>query len=80
MRQLASQLTTEAATVTDLLSRLNGAVQNTTWVSDAATQFREDWQSKYTPVLRALHEALASNAKDVTARAELIETAGRRHT
>ncbi len=65
----------EAAGVEQLLARLNGVLEGTTWLGPAADAFRAQWREQYAPALRGLKGGLDDQARVVAGRRQAIATA-----
>lgn len=75
VRNLASQLNTSAGQIEELMSRLTGVLEGTTWVGNDASQFRNEWQGGHVPALRGVAEALRSAATAASRNADAQEQA-----
>jgi hypothetical protein len=72
---LQRSLATEAAGVEQLLARLTGVLEGTTWLGPAADAFRGQWREQYGPALRGLKGGLDDQARIVAARRQAIASA-----
>ena len=72
---LHRSLASEAAGVEQLLARLTGVLEGTTWLGPAADAFRGQWREQYGPALRGLKAGLDDQARIVAARRQAIATA-----
>ena len=79
MDQLKGSFDTNAGTVEELTSALDGQVSmitNGEWEGPAAQRFMEAWNSQFRPALQNLKSALADAAAEVQTRRNAIEQAG----
>jgi len=72
---LHRSLASEAAGVEQLLARLNGVLEGTTWLGPAANAFRGQWRAQYGPALRGLKAGLDDQARIVASRRQAIAAA-----
>lgn len=72
---LQRSMATEAAGVEQLLARLTGVLEGTTWLGPAADAFRGQWREQYAPALRGLKTGLDDQARLVAARRQAIAAA-----
>ncbi len=72
---LQRSLAADAAGVEQLVARLSGVLEGTTWLGPAADVFRSQWREQYSPALRNLKAGLDDQARVVAARRQAIATA-----
>ena len=72
---LQRSLANEAAGVEQLVARLSGVLEGTTWLGPAADAFRGQWREQYGPALRSLKAGLDDQARIVASRRQAIATA-----
>ncbi len=72
---LQRSLAAEAATVEQLVGRLTGVLEGTTWLGPAADVFRQQWREQYAPALRSLKAGLDDQARVVASRRQAIAAA-----
>lgn len=77
MQQLEAQFRSAVAQVSELQSQVDRALGNTQWTGQAATRFRDAWNSSFRSSLSQLREALDENARIVASRREAIDSATR---
>lgn len=58
VRNLGQQLQTQAQHVRDLVSRLEGQINSTTWLGPDATTFKTQWWPEHRQQLQAAAEGL----------------------
>ena len=67
VRQLSKQMTHEADTIQQTLSKLTSALQAAQWTGPDAQKFRNEWSSSHTTALKSVIQAL-QNAGQMAAR------------
>lgn len=66
---------TESQNVGQLISRINGTLNGTTWLGPAAQRFKNEWTTNFSRSLQQLQQALDQQAAYVAGRRQAIATA-----
>lgn len=75
MRHLSTSFRHEAGQVLDVMRRVQGTLDSTTWTGPAADRFRSEWDTSFRVALQRLHDALQGNAQVVDSRLQAITQA-----
>lgn len=75
MEALHARFATSSMEVADLTTRVEAAVQSTSWTGPAADRFRAQWEGEFRAALGGLRAALEDNAAFVRARLDAIHQA-----
>ena len=65
LSELYRTLKTNVETTNTIQTQVDGSVNSAVWESTNATEFREQWTTKFKPALKALEDALAEAGTDV---------------
>lgn len=65
LSELYRTLKTNVETTNTIQTQVDGSVNSAVWESTNATEFREQWTTKFKPALKALEDALAKAGTDV---------------
>lgn len=75
VRQLATQLTTKANEIQQIMQTLSSSLQNTQWVGPDQTRFVGDWQSTHVTALNNVINGLNDASRKATQNATEQESA-----
>ena len=65
LSELYRTLKTNVETTNTIQTQVDGSVNSAVWESTNATEFREQWTTKFKPALKSLEDALAKAGTDV---------------
>lgn len=75
VRQLSTQMRTQADSIQQTLTQLTSALNGTQWEGPDAQQFRSEWQSTHTASLRQVINALQDASQKAARNADAQEQA-----
>ncbi|MDR0960809.1 MAG: hypothetical protein LBM23_10810 [Propionibacteriaceae bacterium] len=79
VRRTAGSMEQAAQKITDVVTRLNAALQSTEWRGPDADRFREEWNSQHAPAIRAVADDVRSSASEVRMNIEAQITTSRNY-